>query len=80
MKTKQVGCNKMECGNLLECPDVAQMLGISRAICPDWGTLVCLNCNLGEHICDCDFECHACSLYWYCPCTLQAWMERKNAK
>ncbi len=51
-----------------------------QKVCPDWGTRVCLECDLGQDICDCDFKCHACSIYWSCPCTLQAWQERQNAR
>lgn len=72
--------SELNWGNLLDCPDVRRMMGISQAICPDWGTRACLDCDLGQDINDCDFECHTCSLYWSCPCTLAAWMERRNAR
>jgi len=74
------GDSEMDLANLLDRPYVRLMLGIRKAICPDWGTLACLNCNLGLECCDCDFECHTCSVYWSCPCTLQAWKERQHAR
>ena len=72
--------SELNWGNLLDCPDVRRMMSISSAVCPDWGTRVCLECDLGQDICDCDFKCHTCSLYWSCPCTLQAWMERRKGQ
>lgn len=60
-------------------PEMYDQTPLFDSIKGEQGTHACLNCNLGENTCDCDFECHACSLYWSCPCTLQAWMERRNA-
>ena len=70
--------NLMLDGNLLENPNLASYLYVSKLVCPDWGTPICLDCPLGESVCDCDFEFHKCAVYWNCPCTLQAWLERKE--
>lgn len=57
-------------------PATAARMGISPLLCPDWGTLKCLNCELGDNIPDCQFNCGKCNWYHNCSCTLTAWHER----
>lgn len=58
---------------------MAAYLGM-RTCCPEFGTLACVDCELGlkRPLEMCDAHCGTCAYAERCPCTLCAWVERKE--
>jgi len=49
-----------------------------KTCCPEFGTLACVDCELGldRPLDICDAHCSACYHAEQCPCTLRAWQGR----
>lgn len=67
-------------GNLDDRRSAAKDQGL-LSVCPEFGTEVCLSCDLGLdralEVCDC--RCSKCQHEYRCPCSRCSWEERKNA-
>jgi hypothetical protein len=65
-------------GNLNEHRNLAKAQGL-RSACPDFGTEVCLTCDLGEDriLFPCDFDCYQCEFDEVCPCSRFSWALRQ---
>lgn len=65
--------------NLNEKPGIASKQNMTQ-VCPDFGTVLCLSCELGllRPLDMCDCNCSSCRERGGCPCTRAAWQARQN--
>lgn len=54
-------------------------LGLTQ-VCPEFGTLSCVDCAFGEAkaLDDCDYHCAWCAHYQECPCSAAGWRNRQE--
>ena len=60
-------------------PSIATIQSL-HGVCPDFGTLQCVDCPLGEQrpLEICDASCYTCARKVKCPCTEKAWSKRQE--
>ena len=59
--------------------DMGKVLGL-RHVCPDLGTVACLDCEYDDapYLDDCDCNCQKCEFEQSCPCSLWSYEKRQE--